>query len=97
MKRGNVDLRTCCKGDILISALGSKLRYIQESSGNYDHLVEYLEEGRGQGTRTHDGYVFEMNRKPEIDHDIVKIIPLRQIKLERILKNEQRKNIIKLA
>jgi len=30
--------------------------------------------GLGNGTRTNDGYVFALNRKPETDHDIVEVI-----------------------
>ena len=74
--RGQVDLRTCKKGDTLISALGAELEYDRPctESEYMDHLVKYKDEDKGQGTRTHDGYVFENNRKPETDHDIVKII-----------------------
>jgi len=86
MKRGTVDLRTCKRGDILISALGSKLRYIRPTNrGEYlDHYVEYLDAGLGYGTRTHDGYVFKNKREPETDHDIVQIIKIRKIKLEKL-------------
>lgn len=77
IKRGCVDLRTCKKGDILISALGAKLKYLKPTKNdndNYDHLVEYLDSDSGNGTRTHDGYVFRKNRIPKTDHDIVEII-----------------------
>ena len=75
-ERGNVDLRDCDEGDILISALGGVLKYIRptEEDNYYDHHVEYLDGDLGDGTRTHDGYVFRKNRKPETDHDIVRII-----------------------
>lgn len=81
-----IDLRDCSKGDILISSLGGKLKYIEPLPEDhyYDHLVEYIEAFGGesgdkipvgsQGTRTHDGYVFRKNRIPETDHDIVKIV-----------------------
>ena len=71
-----IDLRTCEKGDILISSLGGKLRYIgpMEESDYMDHEVEYLDPLLGNGTRTHEGFVFRKNRIPETDHDIVKII-----------------------
>lgn len=76
MERGKVDLRECEPGDILISALGAKLRYVRPlPEGNYyDHEVEYIDPTRGNGSRTHDGYVFRMNRIPATDHDIVEII-----------------------
>ena len=71
-----VDLRTCKKGDILISSHNKRLKYIRPTSEHeyLDHVVEYEDSNLGQGTRTHDGYVFKLNRKPEIDEDIVKII-----------------------
>ena len=82
MQRGNVDLRTCKNGDILISALGAKLKYIRPTNESeyLDHYVQYLEiDGKkienSFGTRTHDGFVFGKNRIPETDHDIVQIIP----------------------
>jgi hypothetical protein len=79
----NIDLRTCKKGDILISSHGAKLEYVAPTPWKYltylDHVVKYLEiDGVKQkdnyGTRTHDGYVFAKNRIPETDHDIVEII-----------------------
>ena len=76
MERGNVDLRECEKGDILISALGSELIYVGPlpESNYYDHEVKYTDPLKGNGTRTHDGYVMRHNRLPDIDHDIVQII-----------------------
>lgn len=77
MERGQVDLRECEPGDILISALGAKLRYVKAlpEDNYYDHEVEYVDPYRGgHGSRTHDGYVFRKNRIPETDHDIVEII-----------------------
>ena len=70
-----VDLRTCKKGDILISKFGVKLRYLKptEEGSYYDHEVEYLQKGLGNGTRTHEGYVFRKNRRSD-DEDIVEII-----------------------
>lgn len=79
MERGKVDLRNCKEGDILISALGGKLRYVRPTKDTeyLDHIVEYLIPNRmGEGTRTHDGYVFAKNRMPEIDHDIIRIEPI---------------------
>ena len=71
-----IDLRECVAGDILISSLGAKLKYVRPTNETeyLDHVVEYLDDGLGNGTRTHDGYVFAKNRKPETDHDIVEII-----------------------
>lgn len=82
MKRGQVDLRTCKEGDILISALGAKLKYLGETTKDdyYDHRVQYVEMPDGTkpkksfGTRTHDGYLMRHSRIPEIDNDIVEII-----------------------
>ena len=81
----SIDLRTCKKGDILISSHGAKLEYISPTPWKYhsylDHVVRYIEDKYGNsfgdenyGTRTHDGFVFAKNRKPETDHDIVEII-----------------------
>lgn len=80
VERGKVDLRECEPGDILISALGVRLKYVGPAPENsyYDHEVEYEEPGLGNGTRTHDGYVMRHNRKPEIDHDIVEIIHIKK-------------------
>ncbi len=82
MKRGQVDLRECEAGDILISALGATLEYVKPLFGGYfDHEVKYIKYADGSepigsyGTRTHDGYVFRKKRIPETDHDIVEIIP----------------------
>ncbi len=71
-----IDLRECEPGDILISSLGSKLKYVGPlpEAHFYDHEVEYLDSSMGNGSRTHDGHVFRHNRIPETDHDIVKII-----------------------
>ena len=82
MERGKVDLSQCVAGDILISALGAKLEYVSpmKEGDHYDHKVRYLVDPDGKpypkncmGTRTNDGYVFRVNRIPEIDHDIVEI------------------------
>ncbi|MDX1365801.1 MAG: hypothetical protein R3243_16470 [Arenibacter latericius] len=71
----NVDLRKCEKGDVLISIHGTVLIYVKplEESNYYDHEVEYAEEGLGNGSRTHDGYVFRKNRW-DSDHDIALIL-----------------------
>ena len=81
----SVDLRTCKKGDILISSQGTILEYICPTPfGNYtylDHVVRYIKNKDGismgndnYGTRTHDGFVFAKNRIPETDEDIVEIL-----------------------
>jgi len=71
-----VDLRNCKKGDILLSSQGTKLMYLRPTTENeyLDHVVSYLDEGLGQGTRTHDGFVFAKNRIPKTDHDIIEIL-----------------------
>lgn len=80
-----IDLRTCEKGDILISSQGAVLGYICPTPWEHytylDHVVKYVKDPEGNeysednyGTRTHDGFVYSKNRKPNIDHDIVKII-----------------------
>jgi len=74
-----IDLRICTKGDILISSHGAKLKYVRPTIEReyLDHVVEYDDPLLGNGTRTHNGFVFKNNRKPEIDHDIVKIIKIK--------------------
>lgn len=80
-----IDLRTCKRGDILITSQGSKLEYICPTPWKcytyLDHVVRYVEDADGKpyskenyGTRTHDGFVFKNNRIPETDHDVVTII-----------------------
>ena len=71
-----IDLRKCKKGDRLISSHGEELIYVGPlpESHYYDHEVEYVDPLKGNGSRTHDGFVFRNNRIPETDHDIVKII-----------------------
>lgn len=72
----SVDLRTCKKGDILISKHGLRLTYIEPlpEGHYYDHRVAYPKDSHlGEGTRTHDGFVFRKARREE-DHDIVEII-----------------------
>lgn len=68
-----VDLRTCKKGDKLISKHGLVLTYVgpTEEGHYYDHYVTYPN-GSG-GTRLHDGTTYRHNRM-ECDHDIVEIV-----------------------
>jgi hypothetical protein len=86
-----IDLNTCQKGDILISSQGLELEYISRTPYKHytylDHVVKYPSDKFGSenyGTRTNDGFTFLNNRKPEIDHDIVKII-----KKQKIMKNKR--------
>lgn len=88
-----IDLRTCKKGDILISSQGAKLEYVCPTPWGFykylDHVVRYIEDKDGNpmgednyGTRTHDGFVYAKKRIPETDHDIVKIIKQKPTKLK---------------
>lgn len=81
-----IDLSKCKKGDVLISSHGHILEYVGPTPIKgykyLDHVVRYVTDDKGRpytpdnfGTRTNDGFVFAKNRKPETDHDIVKIIP----------------------
>ena len=72
-----IDLRTCKFGDILISKHGTKLTYIKPLPDDdyMDHEVSYNDPKLGNGTRTHDGFVFRKKRL-ESDEDIVEIIHL---------------------
>ena len=80
-----IDLRLCKRGDILISSQDSILEYVSPTPWKFynylDHVVRYLEDKDGKnygdkcyGTRTHDGFVFQKNRIPESDHDIIDIM-----------------------
>jgi len=95
MERGKVDLRKCEKGDILISALGAELKYVRptKDSEYLDHVVEYIDDNMGEGTRTHDGYVFQKNRIPATDHDIVRIIKLGDVNVKNINKKKYEKEL----
>lgn len=79
-----VDLRNCKAGDLLLTSQGSILEYISPTPYKHytylDHVVRYVKNKDGEkysegnyGTRTHDGFVFAKNRKPETDHDAIKI------------------------
>jgi hypothetical protein len=69
----SVDLRTCKKGDILISKHGERLTYVRPLplENYFDHEVKYS--NGAIGTRTDDGFVYR-NVRLETDHDIVEII-----------------------
>lgn len=81
--RGNIDLRTCKSGDILISAFGNKLKYIRRLDiaygfefkkyvpDSYIHEIEYS--GIGPGTRSNNGAVF-IHNKLLTDKDIIRIM-----------------------
>lgn len=83
---GEVDLRGCKRGDILISCHGFILEYISTTPWRHyvylDHVVRYIEDingnnfsgGENYGTRTDKGYTFRHNRKLG-DNNIVLIIP----------------------
>lgn len=90
-----IDLRVCKPGDYLISSLKGVLVY---ESNNIDIKCEYPHYIRhkylykngsfiecselGQCSRTDGGYVYRFNRIPEIDHDIIYIIPKKQFTFE---------------
>ena len=88
MQRGQVDLRTCEPGDVLISAHGAVLVYEGTAfdAKHYPHVVRHitLEEGL-LDTRTHDGYSWSGAGRSEEDHDIVLIIPKELLQSEGIL------------
>lgn len=73
-----IDLRQCTEGDILITARGVKMKYLEPTVRGhyYDHHVQFIEgQWKGSlGTRTHSGHVMRYNRDPKEDHDIVEII-----------------------
>jgi hypothetical protein len=82
---GDIDLRTCSQGDILLGAHGAELEYICPTPWKHltylDHVIRYIKDKDGNsmgeynyGTRTHDGFVFAKNRIPATDEDIVLII-----------------------
>lgn len=72
-----IDLRTCNAGDILISKHGTRLTYIKSLPDDdyMDHEVAYDDPRLGNGSRTHDGFVYRKVRL-ESDEDIVEIIHL---------------------
>ena len=81
LNKNTIDLNKCEKGDILISSHGLELEYVCKTPWKHykylDHVVKYPSDEFGDenyGTRTNDGFVFAKSRKPETDHDIVKII-----------------------
>ena len=70
-----IDLRTCKKGQKLLSKHGLILIYIGPlpEFEYYDHLVRYPD--GTYGSRCHDGYVYRNDRR-DCDHDIIEILPL---------------------
>lgn len=88
LKTYKIDLRTCQRGDILISSHGMRLKYLRPTTEleYLDHVVQYPDnvdddieftndiENIRTGTRSNDGYVYARKRIPETDHDIVEII-----------------------
>ena len=76
-----IDLNQCKAGDRLITSQGIEVEYVSKTPWrNYtylDHVIKYLDPLYGEsnyGTRTNDGFVFQNNRIPETDNDIVEII-----------------------
>jgi hypothetical protein len=70
-----IDLRLCGVGDILLGKHGSIFLYGGEDGFDvYNHRVVFIEPNPGHsGSRTNDGYVFNINRDPA-DYDIIKIV-----------------------
>jgi len=70
-----IDLRLCGVGDILLGKHGSIFLYEGEVGFDvYNHRVVYIEPNPGySGSRTNDGYAFNVARNPG-DYDIIKII-----------------------
>lgn len=68
------DLNKCTKGDRLLSSLGLVLTYVRKcTEGEYgDHVVKYPD--GSQGMRFNDGYVYQFNRLPNYDHDIIEVL-----------------------
>lgn len=93
MQRGQVDLRTCKVGDILVSVHGAVLVYegIAFDAKHYPHVVRFIRTAKNiyesyLGSRTHDGYTWmEESGREEEDHDIVLIIPKELLQSEDIL------------
>ena len=93
MQRGQVDLRTCKPGDILVSVHGAVLVYVgaaQEEDLNFPHVAKFLSHPDrpilvGEyATRTDDGYMWASSRTKG-DHDIVIIIPKELLQIGGIL------------
>lgn len=80
-----VDLRECTEGDILVTALGAKMKYLEPCLPGhyYDHHVQYIDGpwNGSLGTRTHSGHVMRHNRDPETDHDIIEVIKTPKVKV----------------
>jgi hypothetical protein len=70
-----VDLRTCVNGQKLLTTHGKILTYVGKSvpEDYYDHRILYPD--GGQGSRTHDGFVFRHNRQ-DTDENVIEILPL---------------------
>lgn len=68
----SVDLRTCVKGQKLLTKHGTILTYVGPSkSPDYPHEIEYPDGSKG--TRLDDGHVYR-NSLPT-DEDVVEILP----------------------
>lgn len=68
-----IDLRTCKKGDKLISKHGLVLEYVRALCKEDYMEHEILYPNGSYGSRTHDGFTFRKKRL-DSDHDIIKII-----------------------
>lgn len=70
-----VDMSICKPGDILISRHGTELTYVRKATEEEygDHIIQYPKPC-GRGTRFNNGYVYQYNRMPEVDHDVVYIM-----------------------
>lgn len=106
---GNVDLRKCKKGDILISCHGAILEYISPTPHlqytYLDHVVRYIENSERQlkfyrddnyGSRTDDGYyTFNKNNCLPSDHNIVLIIPFESLIDKNFINSVEDQNLVK--
>jgi len=73
-----VNLNKCKKGDVLISVHGKAFIYDGKIVGhNFPHQITDALNTKLLHSRTDDGQVFRNNKLPA-DHDIVKIIHIKQ-------------------
>lgn len=68
----SIDLRSCMRGDELITRDGTTIYYVQPlPDGFYQHEIAAKKDLKTTGTRTHNGQVL---RESLTDNDIVEII-----------------------